>query len=27
MIREMYDEAEETVLAKIKAYDDEHQRP
>lgn len=27
MIREMYDEAEETVLAKIKAYDDEHPRP
>jgi len=27
MIREMYDEAEATVLAKIKTYDDEHPRP
>ena len=27
MIREMYDEAEEVVLKKIKAYDDEHPRP
>lgn len=27
MIREMYDEAEETVLAKIKEYDAEHPRP